>query len=135
MDLLEYSARYGVHIAPDVVEAICSRPNLSFLKLKEEFEHGTCDAIYRLLMKQNSNLLVLELDGMLMANTDRVDLQINGLAANASLKSLILRSQGTTPRGYRAVSSIFRTFELRQTKDTLHTLQVGVHEMMLIGEM
>jgi hypothetical protein len=122
---LRHIQLYGVHIVPNVVEAICSRPNLSYLQLEEEFEYGTCDAIYRLLMKQNSNLRVLELDGMLMANTDRVDLLINGLAANALLKSLTLRSQGTTPRGYRAVSSIFRTFELRQMKGTLHTLQVG----------
>jgi hypothetical protein len=68
---------------------------------------------------------VLELDGMLMARDDRFDLLTSGLSANSSLKSLTVRSQGTIPRGYQAVSFILKDLQLSQLSNTLHTLQVG----------
>lgn len=115
---------YGVKATSDMVEAICTRPNLNHLILEEEFESGSCKVINKLLTEQCSSLDVLELNGMLMAISDHSNLITNGLAANKSLKSLTLRSQSAL-RGYRPVSSLFKTLRLTQLKDSLHTLQLG----------
>lgn len=115
---------YGVHATGEMAEAICFRQNLSHLTLQEEFGRGTCEAINKLLTKQNSTLRVLELDGMMMSTNDNPKLLTSGLAANTSLEHLTLRSASAV-RGYRPVSSIFKTVQLTQLKDTLHTLQLG----------